>query len=156
MLLISLLVPALAAVLLAGCGRPSIKDYKQSALEIHSSTCEELSLVMNDLSETDITDDQEWIAFLESNFEKGLEVVKANYVKLQALEVPSRAEEVQAEFLDLYKETIDVFEGLLDSLKNLDLNNQASLDQFLQGMPGLQEVGEKGSELTSKIEALQE
>jgi len=72
---------------------------------------------MNDLSEADITDNQEWIDFLESNFEKGLEVVKADYVKLQALEVLSRAEEVQAEFLDLYKETIDVLKGLPDSLK---------------------------------------
>jgi len=111
---------------------------------------------MMDLSEADITSDEEGIAVFESGFEEGLKIVEANHDSLQGLDVPSQAEEVHAELLDLYQETADVFEGLLVSLETLDTSDQASMDQFLEGMYDLQDVGEKGSEMVDKIEALQE
>jgi hypothetical protein len=154
--MVSLLVIMMAAVLLAGCGGPSVEEYKMKALEIHTMTGEEISLIMMDLSEADITSDEEAVAVFESGFEEGLKIVEANLNDLQGLDVPSQAEEVHAELLDLYQETADVFKGLLVSLETLDTSDQASIDQFLEGMYDLQGVGEKGSEIVDKIEALRE
>ena len=156
LLMVSLLILAVAAVLLAGCGGPSVKEYKKKALEIHTMMGEEISLIMMDISEADITSDKEGIAVFKSGFEKGLEIVEANYNSLQSLEVPSQAKEIQAELLNVYEETANVFEGLLATLETLDTSDEASLNRFLEGMNDLQEVGEKGSEMVEKIEALQE
>ena len=154
LLVMSLIPLALAAVLLVGCGGPSVEEYKQEALEIHTMTGEEISQVLMDLSEVNIVSDEDALAIFKSSFEEALEVVEANYAFLQGLDVPSQAEEVHAELLDLYQETADVFKGLLASLETLDINEPDSLEQFAEDIYNLQDIGEKGAEMVDKIEAL--
>lgn len=94
------------------------------------------------------------MAELENAMKEGYEALDEGLSDLQALKVPPEAEDVHEKLIDLYQRGMDLFSELETSSTTLDLNDPAAVEDFIDKMLELQDIGQEGEELGEELQAL--
>jgi hypothetical protein len=144
----------LLAVLLTGCGSPSLSEYKKDINAIYYDTSEQVSAIFEDPSLAEYSDNEEAITILKSALDEAIEVLEMNYEILQGIQVPAQARELHNDLLIFFIDSIESFEGLSQSSETLDPNNQAERSDFLEDVDELLELGMEGNEIVDRIQKL--
>lgn len=155
LLMLCLLITAALAVTAVGCGKSALETYKEEADSIHSRTGEVLTDIFNELSQADFENDPMGaMAELENAMKEGYDALDEGFNDLLALEVPPEAEDVQEKLIDLYLRGMDLFSELETTAATLDLTDPAAVEDFVDKMQELQDIGQEGEDLGEEIQNL--